>query len=65
MKHTRKQDAIKGEINRKIKIKRGKMLPAVGNGDNASAVLSNVLEDGLREVEVLEGRVAPAAGIVG
>lgn len=38
--------------------------PSVRNRDNPSSVLSNVLEDGLRKVEVFQRRVAPAAGIV-
>ena len=41
------------------------VLPSVGHRHNAGLVLGNVLEDRLREVEVVLGRVAPAAGIVG
>lgn len=38
--------------------------PAVGDGDDSGAVLSDVLEDGLGEVEVVKGRVAPTAVVV-
>lgn len=41
------------------------MGPFVGHGNNASFVASDLLEDGLGEVEVVQGRVAPAAGVVG
>ncbi|CAA7395034.1 unnamed protein product [Spirodela intermedia] len=40
-------------------------LPPVGDGNDAGAVLGNVLEDGLGEVEVFLRGVAPAAGVVG
>lgn len=38
--------------------------PSVSNGDDPSFVLSDVLEDGLGEIEVLLGRVAPSAIVV-
>ena len=38
--------------------------PPVSNRNNPSPVLSNVLEDRLREIKVVEGRVAPPPGIV-
>lgn len=41
------------------------MVPSVLDGDDSGLVLSNALEDGLGEVEMLLGRVAPAAGVVG
>lgn len=40
-------------------------VPSEDNGDNTGLVLSNALEDWLREIKMLLGRVAPAAGVVG
>lgn len=40
------------------------ILPSEGNGDNSSAVLSYLEESRLSHIEVLEGRVAPAAVVV-
>lgn len=36
-------------------------VPAVSHGDNSGTILGNVLEDRLRQVEMVVGRVAPAA----
>ena len=41
------------------------MLPSEGDWDNPSAVLGDLQEGGLGQVEVLEGRVAPATVVVG
>lgn len=38
--------------------------PSKRDGDDAGLVVSDLLEDGLGEVEVAEGRVAPTAGVV-
>lgn len=40
-------------------------LPPVRNRDDSSSVLSNVLKYRLRQVKVVERRVAPPAGVVG
>lgn len=40
-------------------------LPSVGNRHNSCSVLSNVLEDRLREIKVLQWRVAPTSCVVG
>lgn len=37
---------------------------AIDDWDDAGVVLSNAEEDGLGEVKVVEGRVAPAAGVI-
>lgn len=38
--------------------------PAIRDGHNSSPVLSNAEEDGLREIEMLQGRVTPSPSIV-
>lgn len=40
-------------------------LPSEGNWDNTGAVLGNLQESGLSHVEVLEGRIAPTAVVIG
>ena len=39
--------------------------PSISNRYNTSPVLSNVLEHRLREIKMLQGRVAPAPSIIG
>lgn len=43
----------------------GGFLPSEGYGDYASAVLSDLQESRLSQIEVLERRVAPAAVVIG
>lgn len=44
-----------------VQISQHLYIPSICDGDNSSPVLSNVLEDGLGEIEVVVGRVAAAA----
>ena len=57
---------VNGERTRKtIERETLEFLPPVGNGDDSSAVLSDLLENRLREIEVLKRRIAPTAIIIG
>lgn len=53
--------AVNGEPDTALLLTRH---PTVSHGDDSGTILSDALEDGLGEVEVVEGRVAPPAGIV-
>jgi len=53
---------INGETNSALSLTR---YPSVLNRDDSSPKLSNVLKNGLREIEVLQRRIAPTTVVIG